>query len=104
MNIGDRFKNGDASFDAVEYPVGGGLQSGGALVTSLRDRDFARVKRRVYLFAFFRELHNEVVEFGELPLEFFDLYHDFRQVLVAFFRRITDIQIVDDRLAEQFDL
>ena len=61
-------------------------------------------KRVVDLVTFLGQLHDELVELGEPSFEFFDADHHLGEKLVALLRRIADIEVVDDRLVEQFQL
>ena len=65
---------------------------------------FLRVERCVDLFAFFSQLNNELIKFSKLSFEFFHLHHHLGQVLVTSLRRIANVQVVHNRLANQFQL
>ncbi len=79
-------------------------QRGGAAVAGLDQLDLAALEGVVHLLAFFGQLDHEFVELGEAAFEFLDLHHQLGQELVAFLRRLADVQVIDHALVEQFQL
>ena len=104
VDVVDAFQRADPALDPAQDPFGGSHQRGGSLVAGLDQLQFSRLERVVDLVAFLGELHNEFVELGEPPLELLDADHDLGEELVAFFGRVADIEVVDDRLVEEFQL
>ena len=100
----DRVERAHPRFDALENPLGGTHQGCSAFVARFDQRDFLGVECRVDFLALLRQLEHKIIKLGKPSLELLDLDHQLRQVLIALFRRVTNIEIVDDALAEQLDL